>query len=47
MSLEDYQGSVWAWRELMKAAQRDIDEGGEIKKARPLSDERKTTKRAA
>ena len=45
MSLSDCQGSCYAIRELMKAAQADIDHGGDIKPARrkwPTADPKKT-----
>ena len=36
MSLEMCRGSVWAFRRLMEAAQKDVYQGGEIKPARVL-----------
>ncbi len=37
MSLNDCRGRVYAFREFFRAAQRDIDEGGEVKAARVIA----------
>lgn len=37
MSMDDFRGSAFYFRELMRQAQADINTGGEIKKARVIA----------
>lgn len=47
MSLDDHRGSLWAFRELMRAAERAIARG-EMKSAKPyVEPKRKRPRRAA
>ena len=39
MSLDTYRGSVWAWTQLMKQAEKDI-EAGKLAKARVIYESR-------
>jgi hypothetical protein len=38
MSTSDFQGKLHAFKVLMQLAQQDIDQGGEIKPAKPCTD---------